>query len=151
MTERDEYWMKEAIAVAKQDKENGEVPVGAVVVKDGIALARAHNLRETNGMATAHAELLAIEEACRALGGWRLTGCTLYVTLEPCPMCAGAIVNSRVYRVVYGAKDPVAGCCGSVIDFNSYPFNHSFSVTGGVCEAECRELLKEFFESKRKI
>ena len=143
--------MREAIEMAKQTDGNNEVPVGALIVKDGEVLARAHNLRETNRLATAHAELLAIEEACRRTGGWRLTGCTLYVTLEPCPMCAGAIVNSRVSRVVYGAKDPVAGCCGSVIDFNSYPFNHSFSVTAGVCEEECRELLKKFFESKRKI
>lgn len=146
----DERFMKEAISLAELACEGGEVPVGAIIVKDGKIIARAHNLRETDRIATAHAELLAIEEACRALGGWRLCGCTLYVTLEPCPMCAGAIVNSRIDRVVFGASDAAAGCCGSVIDLNSYPFNHAFAVTRGVCEEECRDLLRGFFANKRK-
>lgn len=146
----DEYFMDEAISLAKLSAECKEVPVGAVIVKDGIVIASAHNMRETNKSATAHAELLAIEKACQVLGGWRLTGCTLYVTLEPCPMCTGAIVNSRIDRVVYGASDAAAGCCGTVLDLNAYPFNHAFSVTSGVREAECRELLVDFFRNKRK-
>ncbi len=148
MTDRE--WMREALKYAEQARAMGEVPVGAVIVKDDVLVCGAHNLREKSGVSTAHAELLAIEEACRLLGGWRLTGCTLYVTLEPCPMCAGAIVNSRIDRVVFGVKDPAAGCCGSVLNFNSYPFNHAFSLTCGVCETECRELLRHFFEAKRK-
>lgn len=146
---QDTFYMNQALALAEEALRSGEVPVGAVIVKDGEVLCGAYNLRETNGVATAHAELLAIEEACRLLGGWRLSGCTLYVTLEPCPMCAGAIVNSRIDRVVYGVKDPAAGCCGSVLNFNSYPFNHAFSLTGGVCGEECRSLLKRFFADRR--
>ena len=146
---QDSFYMKEALALAERAMAEGEVPVGAVIVKDDKILASAYNLRETRGVATAHAELLAIEEACRALGGWRLSGCTLYVTLEPCPMCAGAIVNSRLDRVVYGVKDSVAGSCGSVVNLNSYPFNHAFSLTGGILEEECRDLLRRFFLEKR--
>ena len=144
--------MREALELARLAADMGEIPVGALVVdsNSGEVIARAHNLRENNKLATAHAEILAIEEACRKRGGWRLNGCTLYVTLEPCPMCAGAIVNSRIDRVVWGADDMVAGCCGSVINFNSYPFNHSFSTTSGVCEEECKELLQEFFKTKRR-
>ena len=144
--------MKQALELAKRAAELGEVPVGALVVDNasGEVISRAHNLRENNKIATAHAEVLAIEEACRNRGGWRLSGCTLYVTLEPCPMCAGAIVNSRIDRVVFGAEDMLAGCCGSVINFNSYPFNHAFSLTKGVCEDECKELLTRFVENKRK-
>ena len=146
---QDVFYMNQALTLAEEALRSGEVPVGALIVKDGEILCGAYNLRETNGVATAHAELLAIEEACRLLGGWRLSGCTLYVTLEPCPMCAGAIVNSRIDRVVYGVKDPAAGCCGSVLNFNSYPFNHAFSLTGGVCEEECQGLLKRFFADRR--
>ena len=150
--DRDIEFMSEAIELAKRAAELGEIPVGAIVVdnRSGEVIARAHNLRENNKSATAHAEILAIEEACRARGGWRLGGCTLYVTLEPCPMCAGALINSRIDRVVFGAEDMLAGCCGSVINFNSYPFNHAFELTSGVCEDECKELLKRFFENKRK-
>ena len=150
--QKDIEYMKQALELAKRAAELGEVPVGALVVDNasGEVISRAHNLRENNKIATAHAEVLAIEEACRNRGGWRLSGCTLYVTLEPCPMCAGAIVNSRIDRVVFGAEDMLAGCCGSVINFNSYPFNHAFSLTKGVCEDECKELLKRFFENKRK-
>ena len=144
--------MREALELARLAADMGEIPVGALVVdsNSGEVIARAHNLRENNKLATAHAEILAIEEACRKRGGWRLNGCTLYVTLEPCPMCAGAIVNSRIDRVVWGADDMVAGCCGSVINFNSYPFNHAFAMSSGVCEEECKELLQEFFKTKRR-
>lgn len=149
MNESDKIFMRQALLLAGCAKNDGEVPVGAIVVKNGEIIGSGYNLRESKGMATAHAEILAIEEACRKLGSWRLLGCTLYVTLEPCPMCAGAIVNSRIERVVYGVKDSLAGCCGSVVDFNRYPFSHSFSLTSGVCEEECALLLKEFFKSKR--
>ena len=150
--DRDIEFMREALELARLAADMGEIPVGALVVdsNSGEVIARAHNLRENNKLATAHAEILAIEAACRKRGGWRLNGCTLYVTLEPCPMCAGAIVNSRIDRVVWGADDMVAGCCGSVINFNSYPFNHSFATTSGVCEEDCKELLQEFFQTKRK-
>ena len=147
---QDERFMKEALAEAEQAFALGEVPVGAVVVKDGKIIARGHNRRETDRVATAHAELLAMEEACRVLGSWRLSDCTLYVTLEPCPMCAGTAVNARVGRVVYGAKDAKAGAMGSVFSVNAYPLNHKVDLTVGVLEAECREILRRFFEEKRK-
>ncbi len=149
MEYRDEKWMGRAIELAKEATEAGEVPVGALIVKDGVIISEAYNLRETNRSATAHAEILAIEEACKRLGGWRLTDCTLYVTLEPCPMCAGALMNARIGRVVYGAKDAAAGCLGSVWNINSYPFSHAFSVSGGICEDECRALLQDFFARRR--
>ena len=147
---QDERFMKEALVEAEQAFALGEVPVGAVVVKDGKIIARGHNRRETDRVATAHAELLAMEEACRALGSWRLSDCTLYVTLEPCPMCAGTAINARVGRVVYGAKDAKAGAMGSVFSVNAYPLNHKVDLTVGVLEAECREILQRFFEGKRK-
>ena len=151
MENKDIIFMKEALSLARKAGELGEIPVGALVVSNtGDIIAGAYNLRESKKSATAHAELLAIENACEALGGWRLGGCTLYVTLEPCPMCAGAIVNSRIDRVVFGAYDMQAGCCGSLINFNAYPFNHSFDIKGGVLEAECQALLTEFFSKKRK-
>ena len=138
-TDRDIALMGQAIELAKRAAEQGEVPVGALVVKSdtGEVVSGAYNLRESGKSATAHAEILAIEDACKKLGGWRLSGCTLYVTLEPCPMCAGAIINSRIDRVVYGASDALAGCCGSVMNFNAYPFSHAFQVSSGVCEDEC--------------
>ncbi len=146
----DVTYMRRALELARTAAETGEVPVGAVIVKDGEIISEAYNLRHTGKMATAHAEILAIEDACRKLGTWRLSGCTLYVTLEPCPMCAGALINSRIDRVVYGVKDAKAGCLGSVIDFNSYPFNHAFETVGGVCEKECAEVLGEFFRRTRR-
>ena len=151
MESRDVEFMRLALAQAELASELGEVPVGAVIVDSasGEVIASAHNLRETEQSATAHAEVLAIEAACKRRGGWRLSGCTLYVTLEPCPMCAGALINSRIDRVVFGASDALAGCCGSVINFNSYPFNHAFSLSAGVCEEECRGLLTSFFKRKR--
>ena len=150
--DRDIALMKQAIELAKTAAEQGEVPVGALVVKSdtGEIVSSAYNLRERGKCATAHAEILAIENACRSLGGWRLSGYTLYVTLEPCPMCAGAIINSRIDRVVYGVSDALAGCCGSVMNFNAYPFSHAFEVTPDVCADECRAILQEFFEKRRK-
>ncbi|MBE6707209.1 MAG: nucleoside deaminase [Ruminococcaceae bacterium] len=146
----DIFFMERALELAKKAGEMGEIPVGAVLIKDGEIIAEAHNLRESAHSATAHAELLAIESACAVLGTWRLSDCTLYVTMEPCPMCAGALVNSRIERVVFGCKDAAAGCCGSVLNFNSYPFNHAFDITGGVLAEESRELLQKFFQNKRE-
>lgn len=144
------YYMEKALELAREAFKLGEVPVGAVVVHDGEIIGEGYNLREREGSVIAHAEVIAIEQACKRLGTWRLSGCTLYVTMEPCPMCAGALVNSRIDRVVYGCKDAAAGCLGSVIDFNSYPFNHSFETASGICSRECTELLQEFFRQKRK-
>ncbi|MBQ4150770.1 MAG: tRNA adenosine(34) deaminase TadA [Clostridia bacterium] len=145
----DLYFMGEAIAEAQLAAEIDEVPVGAVVVRDDEIIARAHNLRETEKNALCHAETMAVNAACKALGGWRLPRCTLYVTLEPCPMCAGAIVNSRIERVVFGAYDKRAGAFGSVLDLNAYPLNHKPEIVGGVMEEECRTMLQEFFKKKR--
>lgn len=150
MTETDIRFMKEALKEAENAAALGEVPVGAVLVKDGEILSRRHNLRETGKRATAHAELLCIEEGCDTLGGWRLTGCTLYVTLEPCPMCAGAIVNARVSRVVYGAKDFRAGAFGSLLDLSSLPLGFRPEIESGVLREEALELLRTFFEKKRQ-
>ena len=142
-------YMQIALDEAKKAAMIGEVPVGAVIVKDGEIIASAHNLRETSGDATAHAEVLAIRGACDALGGWHLDKCTLYVTLEPCPMCMGAIVNSRIGKVVFGAKDAKAGACGSVIDLRSYPLNHKPQVESGFMSEESLALLSDFFKEKR--
>lgn len=150
MQKQDEIWMQEALAQAEIAASCGEVPVGAVVVRDGEIIGRGYNRRETDASAIAHAEILAIEAACRAVGSWRLHGCTLYVTLEPCPMCTGAIVNARIERVVYGLKDPAAGCCGSVLNINRYPFSHAFELTSGVCEEACANILQSFFRARRK-
>ena len=125
----DIQYMRLAINEAKLAANEGEIPVGAVIVKDGEVIAGARNNREASGDATGHAELLAIRKACDVLGGWHLEKCTLYVTLEPCPMCMGAIINSRLGRVVFGAKDPKAGACGSVLDLRNYPLNHKPCVT----------------------
>lgn len=142
-------FMKLALEEAKKAGALGDVPVGAVIVKNGKVIATGHNRREADGNALAHAECLAIEKACKVLGGWRLTDCTLYVTLEPCPMCAGAIVNARIPRVVYGAKDETAGCVGSKIQLFALDFFHTPKVTTGVLEDECRSLLTSFFEKRR--
>lgn len=127
----------------------GEVPVGAVIVKDNRVIAAAYNLRECQQNALAHAELLAIEKACEVLQTWRLTECDLYVTLEPCPMCSGAIINARIRRVIYGAYDKKAGCCESLTNLFALPFNHRPTVVGGVLELQSRELLKDFFKKLR--
>ena len=147
---KDIDYMKKAIALAEEARKRGEIPVGALVVKNGEIIGEGYNLRESNNSATYHAEIIAIENACKYIGDWRLSDCTLYVTLEPCPMCAGAIVNSRITKVVFGAKDSVAGCCGSVINFNSYPFNHSFEIEGGICADECLQVIRDFFDERRK-
>ena len=145
----DEELMRAALAEARIAAEAGEVPVGAVVARDGEIVARAHNLRETGKNAVYHAELLAIDAACRALGGWRLWQCALFVTLEPCPMCSGAIINSRIRRVVYGAPDPKAGCCGSLTDLFALPFNHHPKLESGLLAAESQALLQDFFARLR--
>ena len=141
--------MGAALAEAEKAAALGEVPVGAVVARHGEIVAAAHNTRETEKNAVHHAELLAIDAACRALGGWRLWECDLFVTLEPCPMCAGAILNSRIRRVVYGAADPKAGCCGSVTDLFALPFNHHPAVERGLRAEEASALLAAFFARLR--
>ena len=146
----DEEFMLEALAEAQKSYEIGEVPVGAVVVKDGEIVGQGHNLRETHKNALRHAELIAIDEACKKLGGWRLWQCDLYVTLEPCPMCTGAIINSRIKRVVFGAFDKKAGSCASVVNLFELPYNHKPELISGVMENECAELLSRFFKELRE-
>ena len=145
----DELFMEEALKLAKEAFDDGEVPVGCVIVKDGTIVGRGRNRREMGKSALAHAEIEAISEACRTLGGWRLWQCTLYVTLEPCPMCAGAIINARIPRVVYGASDKKCGATGSVCNLFSMEFNHHPVVECGIREAECAALLTEFFQKLR--
>lgn len=142
--------MRVALAEAAEAGSLGDVPIGAVVVREGRIVARGQNRRELDRDPTAHAELLALRQAARNLGGWRLAGCTVYVTLEPCPMCAGALLQARVDRLVFGAGDPKAGAAGGVVDlFHGARFNHTVSVTSGVCEAESRALLQQFFTALR--
>lgn len=147
--EEDILFMREALTLAKEAEKMDEVPVGALVVHRGEIIARAKNERETARIATRHAEIVAIEDACRALGGWRLPDSTLYVTLEPCAMCAGALINARVDRVVFGAYDRRFGAYGSLVDLSELPFNHRPLVRGGVLEEECRQILTEYFKKKR--
>ncbi len=142
-------YMDEALVLAREAAEAGEVPVGCVIVRNGEIVGRGKNHRETGRTALGHAEIQAISEACRNLGGWRLWECTLYVTLEPCPMCAGAIINARIPRVVYGASDAKAGSCGSVCDLFAMDYNHHPEVTGGVREEEAAALLTDFFQNLR--
>ena len=146
----DEAMMRLALALAEGAGAEGEVPVGCVITLGDRVVGRGRNRREVGKSALAHAEIEAIGEACRTLGGWRLWQCTLYVTLEPCPMCAGAIINARIPRVVYGASDPKAGCCASVVDLFALPFNHRPQVEAGLLEAESRTLLQAFFQSLRE-
>ena len=149
--QEDEHWMREAISEARQAAAIGEVPIGAVIVRDGQIIGRGHNLRETILDSTAHAEMLAIREASRTIEAWRLLECTLYVTLEPCPMCAGALVQSRVKRVVFGTPDPKAGCAGTLMNLLQEPrFNHETELTSGVLQPECAALLTDFFRSLRR-
>ena len=145
----DQKFMKRAIARAKAASAAGEVPIGAVLVKDGKIVSTGRNMRENKRNALLHAEIVAIDRACKRLGAWRLEGCTLYVTMEPCPMCAGAIINSRLSRVVFGCYDRKAGVFGSVLDLQDYRFNHYYEVTGGVLEEACAGLLSDFFASLR--
>ena len=142
-------FMAEALALAKEAAADGEVPVGCVIVRRGEIVGRGRNRREVGKSALAHAEIEAIADACRNLGGWRLWECTLYVTLEPCPMCAGAIVNARIPRVVFGASDAKCGACGSVCDLFTMEFNHHPRVECGILEEECAALLTEFFQNLR--
>ena len=146
----DEEYMRKALFLAEKAFELGEVPVGAVAVWEGKIVGRGMNLRETDKNALRHAEIMAIDEACKNLGGWRLWKCDLYVTLEPCPMCAGAIINSRVKRVIYGASDPKAGSCGSLTNLFEMPYNHKPEVVSGVLEKECSEILSRFFARLRE-
>ena len=148
--EKNIFFMNKAIELATSAAKNDEVPVGAIIVKDGEIIASAFNKREKRYDATAHAEVEAIRQACEKLQRWRLSDCELYVTLEPCPMCAGAILNAKISRVIYGAKDPRGGALGSLIDLRTYPFYHKPEVVGGICESECKELLSSFFKEKRK-
>ena len=145
----DQKFMEEALVLAKEAAAEGEVPVGCVIVKGDQVVGRGRNRRETDKNALAHAEIEAINDACRNLGGWRLWECTLYVTLEPCPMCAGAIVNARIPRVVYGAKDAKCGACGSVCDLFSMDFNHHPTLETGVLETQSSQLLTDFFKDLR--
>lgn len=152
MTDHDKTYMKKALELAALAGEQGEVPVGAVVVKrsTGEIIGRGFNRREYGKSPLTHAEIIAIDEASRRLGGWRLIDCELFVTLEPCPMCAGALINSRIERVVFGAYDPKAGSCGSVINLFELPYNHKPEVSGGVLADECAGILSGFFRSLRK-
>lgn len=145
-------FMKYALSLAQKAGEMGEVPVGAVVVKHstGEIVGEGYNRRETEKSPLAHAEIEAIQNASQRLGGWRLVDCDLYVTLEPCPMCTGAIINSRVERVFFGAYDKKSGACGSVVNLFDHPFNHFPEITGGVMEEECGEILSEFFKKLRE-
>lgn len=148
---QDERWMQKALLQAQVAARRGEVPVGAVVVSEGRIIARAHNRRESGKDPTAHAEILALRRAAQKLGGWRLSGCTLVVTMEPCPMCAGAAVNARIDRIVFGAYDEKAGCCGTILNVTGQAaFNHRCEVTGGVLEQDCRAVLQDFFRQRRK-
>ena len=144
-----EGYMREALALAREAFAEGEVPVGCVIVRNGEVVGRGRNRRETAKTALGHAEIEAIADACKNLGGWRLWECTLYVTLEPCPMCAGAIINARIPLVVWGGDDKKGGACGSVCDLFSMDFNHHPQVIKGVLEEECSELLTAFFEKLR--
>lgn len=146
----DLMFMDQALALAREAGAEGEVPVGCVIVRKGEIVGRGRNRRETAKTALGHAEIEAIADACRNLGGWRLWDCTLYVTLEPCPMCAGAIINARIPRVVYGARDAKAGSCGSVCDLFSMDYNHHPTLVSGVREEEASALLSEFFTNLRQ-
>lgn len=149
MTDQD--YMREALTLAGECIPHGDVPVGCVVISpDGAIIGRGRNRREELGLATAHAEVEAINEACAALGSWRLEGCRLYVTLEPCPMCAGAIINARIKELYFGAREGKSGCCGSILNLFCEPFNHHPRVYGGLLEEECRALLEDFFRALRE-
>lgn len=151
MKNADEYFMKLAISEAKKAEEKCEVPIGAVVVLNGEVIATAHNLRESTQNAITHAEILAIQKACEKIGSWRLEDAELYVTLEPCPMCSGAIILSRIKKVIFGAHDPKAGCAGTLMNLlDDQRFNHQSEVVSGVLENECSVLLSDFFRNIRK-
>ena len=147
----DSYWMKKAITLARQAESVDEVPIGAIIVKDGGIIGRGFNQRESRNDPSAHAELLAIRQASRKLNAWRLTGTTLYVTLEPCPMCMGAILLARLERVVFGCHDPKGGAAGSLYNLAADPrFNHQVELTSGIMQQECSEMLSAFFRNLRQ-
>lgn len=146
----EEKFMRAALEEARKAADEGEVPIGAAVVRGEEIVGRGHNRRETSKNALSHAEIEAIDDACRTLGGWRLWQCDLYVTLEPCPMCAGAIINSRIVHVYYGASDPKAGSCGSIVNLFDLPYNHKPVAVGGILEEECAALLRNFFRELRR-
>jgi len=148
--EENERFMKRALKLAEKSDSEGEVPVGAVIVKDGEIIAVGRNKREKKKNALFHAEIEAINKACKKLGQWRLLDCDIYVTLEPCPMCAGAIINSRIRKVYFGAKDPKAGACGSVVNLFDLEFNHKPELKSGILEEDCSEMLRKFFKKLRK-
>lgn len=149
MLEHEEH-MRRALDLAREAMAEGEVPVGCIVVSaDGTIVGRGYNRREKEKNALAHAELEAISQACATLSDWRLTGCSLYVTLEPCPMCAGGIINARISKVFYGARESLSGSCGSIINLFMEPFGHSPQIVGGILEAECAALMTEFFKKLR--
>ena len=147
----DERFMLDAIKLAKKAEDIGEVPIGAVIVKDGKIIAKAYNKREKNMSAHAHAEMLAIMSACKKENNWRLSGCTLYVTLEPCPMCAGAMINARIDKIVFGASNPQSGACGTKLALPQMSLlNHTPEVVGGVLEQDCAKLMQRFFKKVRE-
>ena len=147
----DEAYMKLAIKEAKKARAIGEVPIGCIIVYEDKIIARGYNKRVAKKSVLAHAEILAIKNACKKIGDWRLEGCTMYITLEPCPMCAGAIIQARIPRVVIGSLNPKAGCAGSVLDMMHVEgFNHQVDVTTGVCDEECSEMMKDFFRELRE-
>ena len=147
----EEKFMKEALKEAKKAYEKAEVPVGAIIVKDGKIISRAYNLKESKKDTTCHAEILAIKKASKKLESWRLEGCTMYVTLEPCPMCSGALIQSRIDKVVIGTMDYKTGACGSVLNLsNDYKFNHKLDIEAGIMKEECEKILQDFFKYLRK-
>ncbi len=146
-----EKFMKEALKEAKKALEQEEVPVGAIIVKDGKIIARAHNIKEQKNDATCHAEILAIKKACKKLNSWRLIGCEMYVTLEPCSMCAGALINSRIKKLYIGTPDEKTGACGSVLNLlEDYKFNHKIEIEKYILKEECEKILKDFFKFLRE-
>ena len=148
----EEIYMKEALKEAKKAYRKKEIPVGAIIVKNNEIIAKAHNLKETKKDTTKHAEIIAIQKASKKLNSWRLTDCEMYVTLEPCTMCAGAIINSRIKKIYIGTMDEKTGACGSVLDLlGDYPFNHKVEVEKGVLQEDCERMLKEFFKELRQL
>ena len=150
MEDKDVVFMQEALSLAKKAKDLDEVPIGAVIVFNDKIIAKGYNQRNTKKNPLAHAEIQAIEEAAKVIGDWRLEGCSIYVTLEPCPMCAGAIVQARIDKIIFGTRNPKAGCGGSIINILDEPkFNHQVEIVEGICQEECSKILKDFFAKMR--
>jgi tRNA(adenine34) deaminase len=150
MEDKDVVFMQEALSLAKKAKDLDEVPIGAVIVFNDKIIAKGYNQRNTKKNPLAHAEIQAIEEAAKVIGDWRLEGCSIYVTLEPCPMCAGAIVQARIDKIIFGTRNPKAGCGGSIINILDEPkFNHQVEIVEGICQEECSKILKDFFAEMR--